>query len=230
MNIHHLHDWNVSPREAIRIQSELRARVILENSFKEIKLIAGCDLALDTASNEAYGGVIVYTWPELREVERHSVCRKIKFPYIPGLLSFREAPTLLDCLAQLETEPDLIIFDGQGIAHPRGVGIATHMGLLLDKPTIGCAKSRLYGSYKEPGEKAGSRSSLVSEQGKVLGAVVRTRDRVRPIFVSPGHKIDTQTSIKIILQCVDGYRIPKPTREADHFVESSKQKALLIKS
>ncbi len=223
MKIHSLHSWDVSPSKALNIQSHLRDRVVLNNSFRKINLIAGCDVALDPNDRMVYGGIIVYHWPDLHEVERVSSVRKLSFPYIPGLLAFREAPVLLDCVAKLQSDPDLFIFDGQGIAHPRRIGIATHMGLFLNKPAIGCAKSRLTGSFKEPGGRSGNFSPLQSAEGKIIGAVVRTRDKVRPIFVSPGHKIDLKTSVKIILQCVNGYRIPKPTREADRFVEATKK-------
>lgn len=217
-----LHPWNVSPAEARRIQTDLRKRVVLQNDFSHIDVIAGADLSIDKASNEGFAGVIVYTFPDLNEVERHHAHCKLSFPYIPGLLAFREAPVLLEAFAKVEREPDVIIFDGQGIAHPRGLGIATHMGLVLDKPTIGCAKSRLTGSFEEPGPEVGDYSPLMFGE-KTIGAVLRTRQNVKPIFVSQGHKIDLETCIKILLQCSDGYRIPKPTREADHFVGQIKR-------
>ena len=216
------HAWNVSPCEAKSIQIELRERVVLQNDFSHIEVVAGADLAVDKSSNEGYAGVIVYSFPELKEVERRHAHCKLSFPYIPGFLAFREAPALLEAFVKLEHEPDMIIFDGQGFAHPRGLGIATHMGLLLDKPTIGCAKSRLIGSFEEPGPQVGDYSPLVLGE-KTIGAVLRTRRNVKPIFVSQGHRIGLETCIDILLQCSDGYRIPKPTREADHFVGQIKR-------
>jgi len=217
---------NLSYKQAIEIQNRLRKQVRLKNSFKKIRFIAGCDLAFTKDGKKAIGGVIVYSWPDLNEIERQFYIGKVVFPYIPGLLSFREAPVLMNTIAKLKVKPDLFIFDGQGIAHPRRVGLATHMGLLLNKPTIGCAKSRLIGKYREPGKKRGSISPLFSNEGMKIGNVVRTRDHVRPIFVSPGHRIDFQTAIRIIMDCVDGFRIPKPTREADHWVAQVKRRGL----
>ena len=222
MRYQKLHPWHVTPAEGTGIQNELRKRVVLQNGFSRVDMVAGADMSIETKSNEGFAGVIVYTFPELNEVERrHAHCR-LAFPYIPGLLAFREAPVLLEAFAKLENEPDVIVFDGQGIAHPRGLGIATHMGIILDKPTIGCAKSRLVGSFEEPGSEVGNYSPLVFG-GSTVGAVLRTKKKVNPIFVSPGHKIDLETCVKILLQCNDGYRIPKPTRQADHFVGEIKR-------
>jgi deoxyribonuclease V len=222
MKYRNLHPWNVTPQQAMKIQAELRAQVVLKSDPREVNLIAGADIALDQDTNKGYAGVIVYRFPELIKVERCHAVADITFPYIPGLLAFREAPVLLKAFDALKHEPDVIIFDGQGIAHPRRLGIATHMGLLLDKPSIGCAKSRLIGRFEEPGTRAGEYSPL-EDSGEVVGAVLRTRDNVNPVFISPGHKIDLSLSIKIIMKCVDGYRIPKPTREADHFVAEVKK-------
>jgi deoxyribonuclease V len=217
-----LHPWNVSTAEARCIQNELCHQVVLHNDFPHIDLIAGADLAIDTTSNEGYAGVIVYTFPDLEEVERRHAHCKLSFPYIPGLLAFREAPVLLKAFAKVQHEPDVVVFDGQGVAHPRGMGIATHMGLVLDKATIGCAKSRLIGSFEEPGPDVGDYWPLVFGE-KTIGAVLRTRRNVKPIFVSQGHRIGLETCIDILLQCSDGYRIPRPTREADHFVGEIKR-------
>ena len=216
-----LHPWDVTPREAIAIQEKLRARIMLCDACRRINVIAGADVSFD--DDWGYGGVISYTFPGLEEIERRSLRMKLTFPYIPGLLAFREAPVLLAAIALLSTEPDLLLFDGQGIAHGRRMGIATHMGIVLNKPTIGCAKSRLVGTFTEPGEGRGCYRPLVHE-GETVGAVVRTRTGVKPIFVYPGTGISLKTSIKIVLQCLDGYRIPKPTREADHYVGSMKRK------
>jgi deoxyribonuclease V len=217
MDYNDLHPWDVTPRAAVGIQNNLKNRIQRKDSFKTIKVIAGADVAFDKSKNWGYGGVIAYRFPSLEEIERKGVIRPVSFPYVPGLLAFREAPILLEAFASLKTEPDLVVFDGQGIAHFRRMGIATHMGIVLNKPTIGCAKSRLIGCYAEPGEDVGSRSPLIDGE-ETVGIVLRTRKRVRPIFVSPGTKISLATSIEVVLQCVDGYRIPKPTREADRYV------------
>ena len=220
-----LHPWKVTPAEGKKIQEELRERVVLHDDFPRVELIAGADMSLDKKSNRGFAGVIVYTFPDLEEVERCQAHCELTMPYIPGLLAFREAPALLKAFANVEHEPDVIMFDGQGIAHPRWMGIATHMGLVLDKATIGCAKSRLIGLFDEPGPEVGDQSRLAHDE-KTIGVVLRTRRNVKPVFVSQGHKISLKTCVDITLQCGDGYRIPKPTREADHFVGEVKRAAL----
>lgn len=227
MKIRRLHSWRLSIQAALKVQANLRKRILLKNAFRTlraVKRVAGVDCAIDPAEHRIYGGVIVYSFPGLQEIERRWGCRELRFPYIPGLLSFREAPVLLQVIGSLKYQPDIFIFDGQGIAHPRGIGIASHLGLFLDKPTIGCAKSRLCGFYQEPARRQGSFSPLLSEKGKSIGVVLRTRKSVRPVFISPGHKIDIPTAAAIMQRCLDGYRIPKPTREADHFVEAVKRR------
>lgn len=209
--------WNLAPRAAIREQERLRERVILEDQFGPIRYIAGADLAFDPATNVAVAGVIVYRFPELVEVERRQAPCKLRFPYVPGLLSFREGPALLAAFARLRTEPDLILIDGHGRAHPRLFGIASHIGVLLDKPTIGCAKSLLVGEHQEPGRKAGSTASLWFK-GERVGEVLRTRDGVKPIYVTTGHRVALDSAVELVKRCVDGFRIPRPTREADHYV------------
>ena len=209
--------WNLTPREAMRLQENLRERVELEDRFGEIRHVAGADMAFDPASEVAFGGVLVYRLPGLEEVERRMARRKLRFPYVPGLLSFRECPVLLAAFARLQTEPDLILIDGHGRAHPRRFGIACHIGNLFDKPTIGCAKSLLVGEHEQPGEMAGSITPLMLE-GERIGVVLRTRGSVRPIYVTTGHRVSLDTAVGLVKQCVDGFRIPKPTREADHYV------------
>jgi deoxyribonuclease V len=209
--------WNLSPREAARLQERLRERVVLEDEFDSIHYVAGADLAFDTETDQAFAGVIVYRFPQLEEVERRAARRKLRFPYVPGLLSFREGPALLAAFGRLRTEPDLILIDGHGRAHPRLFGIACHIGVLLDKPAIGCAKSLLVGAHIDPGAKAGSSSALVY-RGERVGVVLRTRDGVKPIYVTTGHRVSLDTAVQLVRQCLDGYRIPKPTREADHYV------------
>jgi len=209
--------WNLAPRAAVREQERLRERVILADQFGPIRYVAGADLAFDPATDVAVAGVIVYRFPELVEVERRRAQRKLRFPYVPGLLSFREGPALLAAFARLRTEPDLILIDGHGRAHPRLFGIASHIGVLLDKPTIGCAKSLLVGEHQEPGREAGSTASLWFK-GERVGEVLRTRDGVKPIYVTTGHRIALDSAVELVKRCADGFRIPKPTREADHYV------------
>lgn len=222
MKTRNLHNWNLSPKEAIVLQKNLSEKIILKNKFKNIRLIAGADMAIDEHRNLGVAGIIIYSYPDLKEIERCFAKAEIKFPYVPGLLAFREAPILTKAFTKLRYIPDVVIFDGQGIAHPRGLGIASHMGLILGRPTIGCAKSRLVGEHKEPGKNPGDWTPL-NYKNKVIGAVLRTRKNVKPVFISPGHLIDLKTSIKIVVSCLDGVRIPKPTREADKFVAQIKR-------
>ena len=209
--------WTLTPREAMRLQESLREHVELQDRFGDIRYVAGADMAFDPATEVAFAGVIVYRFPGLEEVERRMARRKLRFPYVPGLLSFRESPVLLAAFARLRTEPDLILIDGHGHAHPRRFGIACHIGILFDKPTVGCAKSRLVGEHQEPGETAGSTTPLTLE-GERIGVVLRTRDNVKPIYVTTGHRVSLDSAVGLVKQCVDGFRIPKPTREADHYV------------
>ncbi|MCL4524648.1 MAG: endonuclease V, partial [Acidobacteria bacterium] len=193
---------------------------------RSIRSVAGADVAFDfrgggTSQGRAIAGVIVYSFPELREIERAWAVRALEFPYVPGLLSFRELPALLAAFAKLKTVPDVIFCDAQGYAHPRRFGLACHLGVLLDRATIGCAKSRLIGTHQEPGRAAGSWATLV-DAGETTGAVVRTRSGVKPIYVSPGHRVSLASARELALAVCDGYRIPRPTREADHFVEQMK--------
>jgi len=201
----------------MRVQEKLRARVVEEDQFGEIRFVAGADMAFDPATDMAFAGVIVYRFPELEEVERSMARRQLRFPYVPGLLSFRESPVLMAAFARLETEPDLVLIDGHGRAHPRRFGIACHFGVIFDRPTIGCAKSRLVGEHREPGRKAGAMSPLLLE-GERVGVVLRTREDVRPIYVTVGHRVSLDSAVNLVRRCLDGYRIPKPTREADHYV------------
>ena len=214
--------WTLTPRAAMRLQEKLRDLVSLEDDFAPIRHVAGADLAFDPATDWAVAGVIVYRFPEMEEVERRSAERKLRFPYVPGLLSFRESPVLLAAFARLKTEPDLILIDGHGRAHPRLFGIACHIGVLFDKPVIGCAKSLLVGEYQEPGRARGASTPLVFK-GERVGMVLRTRDNVKPIYVTQGHRVSLKSAIELVSQCLDGFRIPKPTREADHYVRRLRQ-------
>ena len=210
-----LHSWEVNPKEAIKIQKDLKSNISLKKSFSKIEKIAGADVSY--YQNNMIAGVIIFEFPNLKIIESQSFISPVNFPYIPGLLTFREGPSLLEAFKKVKNEPDVILFDGQGIAHPRRMGIATHLGLFLDKPTIGCAKSRLSGKYTSVGEKKGD-YALLKEGEEILGAVLRTRREVKPIFISPGHKINLPNSIEIVLKCIIKYRLPLPVREAHIFV------------
>lgn len=214
-----LHSWEVTPKEAIKLQKELKSRVSLEKYFNKIEKIAGADVSY--YENKMIAGIVILKFPQLKIIERQSFISAVKFPYIPGLLTFREGPSLLAAFKKIKNEPDIILFDGQGIAHPRRMGIATHLGLFLDKPTIGCAKSKLSGNYNTLGDEKGSYSFL-REGNEIIGAVLRTRKKVKPIFVSQGHKIDLPNSIEIVLKCTDKYKLPVPVREAHLFVNQLK--------
>ena len=210
-----LHSWEVNPKEAIKIQKDLKSNISLKKSFSKIEKIAGADVSY--YQNNMIAGVIIFEFPNLKIIESQSFISPVNFPYVPGLLTFREGPSLLEAFKKVKNEPDVILFDGQGIAHPRRMGIATHLGLFLDKPTIGCAKSRLSGKYTSVGEKKGD-YALLKEGEEILGAVLRTRREVKPIFISPGHKINLPNSIEIVLKCIIKYRLPLPVREAHIFV------------
>ncbi|MEW6686842.1 MAG: deoxyribonuclease V [Candidatus Edwardsbacteria bacterium] len=208
----HPHDFSMV-EEAIQIQKELSKWTILKDGFSKINYIAGADASIDKEERIISAGVCLFTYPNLELVEEVSAKKPLSFPYIPGLLSFREGPVLFDAISKLKTIPDVILFDGQGIAHPRGIGIATHLGILLNKPTIGCAKSNLCGTFKQPKQKRDSSSPLYLN-GKIVGAVLRTKNYTQPIFVSPGHLISLKTAIYVVLACGKGYRIPEPLRHA----------------
>ncbi|HLI30151.1 MAG TPA: deoxyribonuclease V [Terriglobia bacterium] len=211
--------WNLTPAEAIRLQKKLSDRVVEADRFQAIRTVAGADLAFDPTTGMAFAGVVAYRFPGLQEVERQFARRRLRFPYVPGLLSFRETPILVRAFARLRIEPDLLLIDGHGRAHPRRFGIACHIGVLFDKPTIGCAKSVLIGEHAEPGWRLGSAAPLLSG-GERIGVALRTRDRVKPIYVTVGHRVSLDTAVDLVKQCVDGFRIPKPTREADRYVRT----------
>jgi deoxyribonuclease V len=212
------HPWNVSVREAKEIQAELAASVSIRPSLElaGVRLVAGIDAGYvrhDTGFI-AYAAVVVFTFPALELVETVVGRAPVVFPYVPGYLTFREGPAILDALATLESEPDVLLFDGQGYAHPRRIGLATHMGVVLDHPSIGCAKSRLIGEFDEPTDTFGATSPLV-DKAEVIGAAVRTRPGHAPLFVSPGHKVDVELAVAITLACCRGETfLPLPTQSA----------------
>ena len=213
MKIHPLHRWDLSAAEAITLQKELADRVDIRTPLTHCDLIAGADVSYNRFSTTFYASVVVLRADDLTMVETQGAVGEVTFPYVPGLLSFREAPVLLEAFAKVRSEPDVVMIDGQGIAHPRRLGIASHIGLWLQKPCVGCAKSRLTGRYQEPGKKAGSLAPLVAD-GEVVGDVVRTKNNVQPVFVSPGHLIDLPSSVRLVVASCRGYRIPEPTRQA----------------
>jgi deoxyribonuclease V len=203
--------------EAIQLQKELSHRVEQKPLPAPPRFIAGTDVSFDYGSDIHHGVVVVLTYPELQVVERASAIDRVEFPYVPGLLSFREIPLLLKAYQKLAQKPDLIICDGQGITHPRGLGIASHLGLELNIPTIGSAKSSLYGQWEMPGPKKGDRSPILNRKKEVIGQVLRTRDKVSPLFVSIGHLITLEEAVGLVLNCCKKYRVTEPVREAHRF-------------
>ncbi len=214
-----LHEWSLTPREAVELQKRLRALVRITPLKKRVETVAGADISFNKFDPTIYTGIVVLRLPALEVVEEVGLVSETKFPYVPGLLSFRESPSVLEAWAKLKTEPDAVMFDGQGLAHPRRVGIASHVGLLINRPTLGCAKSVLVGKYEEPGEERGAWSPLV-DKGETVGAALRTKRRVQPVYVSPGHLVDLEGAIDLTLRCDGGYRQPEPTRRAHLLVNA----------
>lgn len=214
MDFPDLHPWDLTPRQAIALQAELAVRVDLRDRVPaHLRLVAGADVSYQKDGERFHAAVVVLDATSLRVVETVTATLAGSFPYIPGLLSFRELPSLLVACRKLQHRPDVLLADAQGIAHPRRLGLASHLGLWLGLPTIGCAKSRLCGDHAEPGGARGDWVPLVFE-GAEVGRVVRTRDRVRPMYVSPGHRVSMTRAMQIVLQCGGGYRLPEPTRQA----------------
>src|SRR6266704_724740 len=216
MRKQHLHEWNLKQDEAKALQRELAKQVIREDRLDEVRHIAGVDMAMNEISGMARAAVVLLSYPKLEVVEQHVYEEPLRMPYIPGLLSFREIPCILGAFDKLNQQPELVMVDGQGIAHPRRIGIASHLGLWLNLPTIGCAKSLLTGTYNQEqlAAEAGSWVPL-RYKGETIGAAVRTRSKVNPMIISPGHLISLETSISYVLACSKGYRLPEPTRQAD---------------
>jgi deoxyribonuclease V len=214
MDFPYLHSWKMSPKDAVVLQKRLAAEVVLEDSIPDQpKWVAGVDVSYRRQGATFHAAVVVLDFHDMSVIEQSTATGQVDFPYIPGLLSFRELPILLDAFRQLTIVPDAVLVDGQGRAHPRRFGLACHLGLWLDLPTIGCAKTRLCGTAVQPGEKRGAWVPLVDGEEEI-GRVVRTRDRVRPLYVSPGHKVDGRKAVEIVLACGRGYRLPEPTRQA----------------
>ena len=213
MKVLRLHDWQLERAQARELQRKLAARVVKENHVLEPRFIAGMDISTSKIGGTARAAAVVLKYPELEVVEVKTASGRLEFPYIPGLLSFREAPLTVAVLEKMSLTPDLVIVDGQGILHPRRFGLASHLGLLLDTPTIGCAKSLLCGEYQQPAVEAGDYSHVV-DKGEVIGAALRTKAGTNPVYVSIGHKIDLDSAMHWVMQCCRGYRIPEPTRLA----------------
>ncbi|NEQ20501.1 MAG: deoxyribonuclease V [Microcoleus sp. SIO2G3] len=221
MKINRHHDWPVTAEEAIAIQNQLRSQVITEDQLGEVQYVAGVDLGFEEDGAISQAAVAVLSFPDLQLQEKAIAKRPTTFPYIPGFLSFREIPAILDALETVSITPDLIVCDGQGIAHPRRLGIACHLGVLIDIPTIGAAKSLLVGKHDEVPVEKGSWQSL-RYRGEVVGAVVRSRTGVKPLYVSPGHRISLPTAIDYVLRCTTKYRLPETTRWADKLASNRK--------
>ena len=214
MQVATLHSWHVSTAQALKIQQELAVRISKRSTVATPRFIAGVDISAGRRGQEtATGSVVVLRYPELEVTEIQIAHGKLTFPYIPGLLSFRESPLLLEACQKLTICPDLILVDGQGIAHPRRLGLASHLGLLLNTPTIGCAKSLLCGNHEVPGPEPG-RYSEINYKGNIIGTALRTKLKVKPVYVSVGHKIDLETAMQWVINCCRGYRLPEPTRMA----------------
>lgn len=217
MRVKNPQPWDVTTRQAVRIQENLRCFVSLDDDFGTIRVVAGVDVGFSSAEGLVTGGVVALTFPELKLIETASATEPVRFPYVPGLLSFREMPVILAAFEILSIEPDLMIMDGQGLAHPRRFGIACHLGVALDCPCIGCGKSRLIGKYEEPGPMIGDSSPLMIESERI-GSVLRTKDNVKPLFISPGHRISFESAEKLILELTRGYKLPEPIRLAHNLV------------
>ncbi|MEZ4599960.1 MAG: deoxyribonuclease V [Syntrophotaleaceae bacterium] len=225
MDFPELHDWGVSTREAAGLQKRLAERVRLKNGLPgRIRTVAGADVSYQRRGELFYAAIAVLNYPEMTLLEESVAADRVSFPYVPGLLSFRELPVLLEAFRRLRTVPDLILVDGQGIAHPRRLGLASHLGLWLDLPTIGCAKSRLCGDHAPPGPCRGDRTPLLLD-GEVVGTVLTSRDRVKPLYVSPGHRIDVDTAAEMVARCALRYRMPEPTRLAHHLANRERQRS-----
>lgn len=216
-----LHSWDLPPKEAVRVQRQLRDQLHLEWESPPVELIAGVDVHFE--DDLPLAAVCVLSFPQLDPIEAVRAKADHAYPYVPGLLAFREGPAVLEAWGRLRSDPDLVMFDAHGIAHPRAMGLASHLGLWLGRPSIGVAKSRLYGTHDEPDLEKGAWSPLFDEEeaGRRIGAVVRTRNEVKPVFVSPGHLIDLETAIDLTLECCPRYKLPEPTRWAHRVADGA---------
>lgn len=215
MHITPIHDWDLSPQDAVALQRELTARIDDQTPLplENVRRVAGVDVSVKNDVSQA--AIVVLSFPDFKIIETVRAQLPTTFPYIPGLLSFREGPVLLKAFAHLENVPDVFVFDGMGRIHPRRIGIASHMGLWLDRPTIGVGKTHFLGTFAPPGETQGS-YSLLHDRDEVIGAVLRTRDRVKPVYVSVGHQCNLESALGLVKACVTRYRLPEPIRAAHH--------------
>jgi len=221
------HAWNLTPTEARALQERLAAKLTSGPRPEPLRLVAGADVAYDQTAGLAAGGVVVWDAAAGRVVEQALAVHPIDFPYLSGLLTFREGPALLAALERLESRPEVILFDGQGQAHPRRLGLAAHLGVLLDCPTIGCAKSRLFGQPSEPGLEKGCQAELRHpDGGRIIGRLVRTRTNVKPVYVSPGHKAELDWAVRLVLDLAARYRLPEPIRAAHRLVTKARAAGL----
>jgi deoxyribonuclease V len=216
--------WSLTPTEAIALQKELRDQVIVAAPATAIGSVAGCDISFNRFSSTIYAAIVVVDVASMETIEQTGVVTETRFPYVPGLLSFRETPALLEVWEKLATKPDAVMIDGHGYAHPRRFGIACHFGLITATPTLGAAKSVLVGKYEEPPTERGEWRQMVDRE-EVIGAAVRTKRKVRPIYVSVGHLIDLETAVALVLRCDGGYRQPEPTRRAHLLVNEMRRAA-----
>ncbi len=209
-----MHEWPDNLEDAEAIQQRLRHHISLEDSYGSVRRVAGVDVGFEADNTIARAAVVVLSYPQLQPIEQAIARRPVTMPYVPGFLSFRETPVVLDALAMLNTRPDMLICDGQGIAHPRRFGIACHLGLLSDIPAIGCAKSRLVGYHTEVPDERGAGVPLLINREQI-GVVLRTRIRTKPVYISPGHRISINQAVRFVMNCVTRYRLPETTRAAD---------------
>ncbi|MBV9848244.1 MAG: deoxyribonuclease V [Armatimonadetes bacterium] len=226
MHYQNIHRWDMTPEEARAQQKAMRRMVSLEDGFGPIKTAAGVDLSFNEERNEGHAVVVVLSYPDFEVIEARYATAALLMPYIPGLLSFRESPVALEAFAQVQAVPDIIFVDGQGQAHPRGFGIACHLGVLLDVPSVGVAKSRLYGEYDAdalPDETPAAVPLFDKARRHVIGSVVRTKPRTNPLFISPGHRVSVDSATRLALDCLRGYRLPEPTRQAHNLITAYKK-------
>ncbi len=222
-----LTNWPATPADAVTVQNELRHQVRLTNDFTKLEIVAGVDCSYDVTNNLSYAYVTTMRLDRLQPLETVTAQLPITFPYIPGFLSFREVPVVLHALAQLSALPDLLMVDGQGVAHPRRFGIACHLGVLTNLLAIGVAKSRLIGTAKPLGDSKGSQQPLMDKQERI-GTVLRSKDNTNPLFISPGHKLDQDAAVAITFQCLTRYRLPEPTRVADKISKQPRETSNLL--
>nr|MBN2276653.1 endonuclease V [candidate division Zixibacteria bacterium] len=222
MKFQPLHEWPSTPGEAVKIQQQFKSSIILENVLDKIETIAAVDTAYNVVNNRLYAAVVTLKYPDLNDVERAVAEMEAQFPYIPALLAFREGPVILKAISRLKRKPDVIIYAGHGIAHPRSFGMASHIGLFTDIPSIGCARKVLVGEHRMPGRVKGSCSPL-SFQDSTVGFVYRTKGEVKPMIISPGHKCDLKNALEIVVNCLSDFRMPEPLRQAHLFASKFKQ-------